>query len=478
MSAMIVLKRDHPRDLRQDVDTGEQAPASRRRWWILAVVVAAQFMFVVDAFIVNVALPSIRDTLRASGGELEAVLAVYQIAYAAMVITGGRLGDIFGRRRLFVLGVLSFTAASLWCGLSSSGAELIMARLAQGGTAALMVPQVLATIHVLFPDAARSRAFAVFGVALGLGGAVGFALGGWLVTLDPAGLGWRSVFLVNLPVGVAIALGALALMPPSANRAITRLDLPGAALLFLALIALIGPMMAGRELGWPAWLFGVMGAGAALLPVFLRFERRTARRGGVPLIELTLLADRSFLRGLGAVFAFQFGNLSFYLTMTLYMQDQLGFSPMQGGSAVVPLALAFTLASRLAGRWVPRFGIAVLVAGVIIQFGAIIGLGATATWWPEPGLVVLMPMLAVFGFGQGLVMAPLSGVVLATVRPDHAGSGSGLLNTVQQAAGATGVSLVGTVWFLDGVSAALTLLALSSIVTAGLLNGIRRPVVR
>jgi MFS family permease len=243
-----------------------------RRWWVLFVVVAAQFMFVVDAFVVNVALPSIRADLNATSGEMQAIMAVYLTAYATLVITGGRLGDIFGRRRIFVLGVLSFTATSLWCGLSGSGTELVLARLAQGAAAALMVPQVLATIHFLFPDAARSRAFAVFGTALGLGGAVGVALGGWLVTFDPAGLGWRSVFLVNLPLGCVIATTALLLMPRFEQREHTRLDLPGAVLLFLALAAIIGPMMAGRDLGWPVWIFVTMVAGAILLMLFLRLE--------------------------------------------------------------------------------------------------------------------------------------------------------------------------------------------------------------
>ena len=228
-------------------------------------------------------------------------------------------------------------------------------------TAALMVPQVLATIHTLFPDAGRSRAFAVFGIALGLGGAAGFALGGWLLTLDLLGLGWRSVFLVNLPVGIAIALAALRLMPEAARRPGTRLDLPGAAMLFVSLTCLIGPVTAGHELGWSLWLWSVVAAGGAGFGLFLRFERMVERRGGLPLLDLALLGDLPFLRGLGAALSLQFGNVSFYLVITLFTQSDLGFSPLQAGLAVVPLALAFTLASQLAGRWTAQDGIGVLL---------------------------------------------------------------------------------------------------------------------
>jgi len=454
--------------------------ATPGRWWALAVVVAAQFMFVVDAFIVNVAIPSIRAGLGASAAEIEAVIVAYQIAYAALVITGGRLGDIFGRRRVFVAGVLAFTAASLWCGLASSGLELVLARMAQGMTAALMVPQVLATIHVLFPDAGRGRAFAVFGIALGLGGAAGFALGGWLLSLDLLGLGWRSVFLVNLLIGVAIALAALRLMPEAARRPGTRLDLQGAAMLFVSLTCLIGPVTAGHQFGWPAWLWAVVAAGGGGFGLFLRFERRLERRGGLPLLDLALLGDRAFLRGLGAAFSFQLGNVSFYLVITLFTQGDLGFSPLQAGLAGVPLALAFTLASQMAGRWTAQGGIGVLLWGTAVQFAGLIAVGSLAGFAARPGMAALMAALAVFGFGQGLVMASLAGVVLATVQPAHAGSGAGLLNTVQQAAGALGVSLVGAAYFLGGradrrgILAAVTLLGLSVLVTGGIFTRMRR----
>jgi len=341
--------------------------------------------------------------------------------------------------------------------------------------AALMVPQVLATIHTLFPAAGRERAFAVFGIALGLGGAAGFALGGLLVTLDALGLGWRSVFLVNLPVGAAVALAALRLMPKAARRPGTRLDLPGAIVLFLSLTCLIGPVMAGHELGWPSWLWIVAMAGGAMLGLFPRLERTVERRGGLPLIDLALLGDRPFLRGLGTAFSFQFGNVSFYLVITLFMQNELGFSPLRGGLAVVPLALAFTLASQLAGRWTTRGSVAVLLWGSMVQFAGIIALGGLAGLVAQPGMMALTLALAVFGFGQGLVMAPLAGMVLATVQPAHAGSGSGLLSTVQQAAGAVGVSVVGAAYFLGGTAGrsgillAFALVGLSILLTAALL---------
>ena len=228
-------------------------------------------------------------------------------------------------------------------------------------------------------------------------------------------------------------------MPRAIRRPDIRLDIQGAILLFLALNALIGPIMAGHDLGWPTWLWAIMAGGAILLPVFLRLERAIARRGGMPLIDLALLHDFAFLRGLATVFAFQFGNIAFYLVITLFMQGQLGFSPLREGVAVVPLALAFTIASRLAGPWVSRYGIRPLLLGCAIQFCAIAALAVVVACLPHPELSVIMAVLTVFGFGQGLVMAPLSGLALLTVRPAHAGSGAGMLNTIHQAAGATGV---------------------------------------
>src|SRR5256886_4247896 len=201
---------------------------SSRRWWVLAIVVAAQFMFGVDAFIVNVATPTIAVELNASAAQIESVMAIYLIAYATLVVTGGRLGDIHGTKNVFIAGVLGFTVTSLWCGLAQSGPELILARLAQGATAALMVPQVLATLHLLFSDSSRARAFGIYGIVLGLAGAAGFLLGGLLVTLDLAVLGWRAGVFVNVPVGAVILAAAWKIVPSFPRPARTPLDNPGA----------------------------------------------------------------------------------------------------------------------------------------------------------------------------------------------------------------------------------------------------------
>ena len=408
---------------------------SMRRWYALATVAAAQFVAVADAFIVNVAIPSIRADLHASGAAIEAVIAVYQITYAALVITGGRLGDIYGRKRIFLAGVIGFTLASLCCGLAPNVAVLIFARGVQGAAAALMVPQVLASIHILFPDEARARAFALFGLAIGLGAAVGFMAGGWLVTLNVAGLGWRSIFGVNVPIGAAIVVAACFLMPTMPRVANTRLDVPGAAVLLMGLLGIIVPLMLGREFGWPWWTWAMMTAGVLTLAGFLRLERATA----MPLIDLALLEDRVFLAGMGATFCFFLGNLSFYFVLTLFMQNGLGFSAIDAATTALPLAFAFVVGTRLSGGR--------LIEGCIVQAAGLASTALLIAIVAQPSMRLLMLPLVVFGYGQGMVLAPLFSVVLTNVRHAHAGSGAGILTTTQQIANGTGVVIIGAVYF-------------------------------
>jgi EmrB/QacA subfamily drug resistance transporter len=438
---------------------------SSRRWWVLATVVAAQFMFGVDAFIVNVAIPTIAAELHASAAQIEAVIAIYLIAYATLVVTGGRLGDIYGTRNVFVAGVAGFTATSLWCGLAQSGPELIVARLAQGATAALMVPQVLATLHLLFADASRARAFGIYGIVLGLAGAAGFILGGILVTFDLAGLGWRSVFFVNVPFGAIIIAAALRIMPMTPYRAGTRLDIPGAIVLFLGLLCLIGPLLFGHDVHWSASVWLVMAAGVAIVFAFVKLERAVAGRGGMPLIDLSLLSDAAFMRGLAAVFFFFFANLSFYLVMTIFMQRGLHIPPLQAGLVFVPLALTFVMASRHAGARTRHRGTRVLIEGCGVQIAGLAALVALVESTAVPSAMALALVLTIFGYGQGLVMAPLSSAVLSSVKSSSAGAGSGMYGTTAQIANAAGVAAIGAVFFaVESVhSAWLALLAASAL---------------
>ena len=433
------------------MDGSPVGKANPRRWLILAILVAAQFMYVVDTFIVNVAIPAMRADLRASAAQIEGVIAIYQIAYASLVITGGRLGDMFGAKRLFLIGLIGFTLTSLACGFAPSANSLIVGRLAQGLTAALMVPQVLATIHNLFADAARSRAFAFFGIALGLGGAVGFLAGGWLVTWNPAHLGWRAIFFVNGPIGAGLALAAIWLMPHQSTRTATKLDWSGMAALFAGLTLLIAPLLFGHDLGWPKWLFLVTAAGCALLAGFPRLELAVERAGGSPLIERALLTDRAFLRGLTATFCFFIANVSFYFVITLFMQNGMGLSALDAGVTMLPLALAFVIASRRATK-LQRHGIAALINGCAVQASGLAGVGLLAEFVDTPSMFDLMVPLTLFGYGQGLVLAQLFSAVLRSVAHAHAGSAAGVLATIQQTANAVGVAIVGAVYF--GVEAA------------------------
>jgi MFS family permease len=460
--------------------------AMSRRWWVLAIVVAAQFMFGVDAFVVNVAIPTIAAELHASTAEIESVIAIYLIAYATLIVTGGRLGDIYGTKDVFLAGVLGFTLTSLWCGMARSGPELIVARLAQGATAALMVPQVLATLHLLFADHARSRAFGIYGIALGLAGAAGFAIGGMLVSLDLAGVGWRAVFFVNVPFGIVILAAAARIMPRVPRRAGTRLDVPGAVVLFLGLLCLIGPLLFGHDLHWSPLVWLAMAAGVGIVAGFVRLERAVEGRGGMPLIDLALLADKSFVRGLGAAFFFFFANLSFYLVMTMYMQTALRIPPVKAGLVFVPLALTFAVASRLSGVRAKHRGTLVLIEGCAFQIAGLAVLALTAALVEAPTARVLALILTIFGYGQGLVMAPLSGVVLSSVRPASAGSGSGMYGTTAQIANASGVAAIGAVFFAVQAAhstqmalfASIALFALSIVISVALLSWMRRAVAR
>ncbi|MGH9066648.1 MAG: MFS transporter [Acidimicrobiales bacterium] len=424
------------------------AAADPRRWRMLPVILSATFMALFDFFVVNVAAPSLQHDLHAGQAALELVVGGYAFTYAAGLVTGGRLGDLFGYRRLFLLGMACFALASLVCGLAQTPADLVVGRLAQGFTAAAMVPQVLALITARFPAAERPRALSWFGVAIGAGSVAGQVLGGLLLQADVLGLGWRAIFLVNVPVG-AIAIGfALRLLPRTRGPVRPRLDTIGALGLSSALALGLAPLVLGRAEGWPAWTWVSMAASVPALAAVLAWERHLARAGGEPLLDLGLFRDRAFTSGLAINVAFMAFFGSFMLGLTLLLQSGLHLTPLQAGLTFGPLGLVFALTSVLGRPLAARYGVGV------------IALGAAATGLGLAGLLIelwlsgsatraseLIGPMALVGLGNGLALPSLIGAVLSGVRSSRAGAASGVLTTAQQFSSAAGVALLGVVFF-------------------------------
>lgn len=421
--------------------------AQRPSLLALLVMLSGTFMVVLDFFIVNVAIPSIQHDLHASTGALQLVVVGYGLANAAMLITGGRLGDIHGRRRLFVVGVGLFTLASAACGMAPNAAVLVAARIAQGVAGALLQPQVLAMLGLLYSGPERAKAFAAYGLTLGLGAASGQLIGGLLVHADLAGLGWRSCFLINVPIGaLALALSGRVL-PPMQGQSANRLDLPGMALVAVALTAAVFPLVQGRDEGWPLWSLVCLAASVPLLASFWHYQRSLSARGGQPLVAPALLAQRPFVLGLLVTLMFYASNASFYFVLALYLQQGLGLSPLNSGLVFTALAAGF-FATSMASPWFARrlgrhaifAGALVLAAGHATLYGMVGRLSAE-------NLALMLPVLLVQGCGLGMVMAPLVSTVLAGLPPQHAGVASGVLATVQQVGNALGVALIGILFY-------------------------------
>jgi EmrB/QacA subfamily drug resistance transporter len=422
--------------------------ADPRRWAALAVVLAAGFMQLVDISIVNVAIPSIQRDLDATYAQIQWVLAGYQLAFAVMLITGGRLGDIFGRKRMFMIGMSGFTLASALCGLAQSPEMLIGSRVLQGLFGAIMFPQILSVIQVTFPPKERAGAFGMFGATIGLATIMGPLVGGLLIEADLFGLQWRPIFLVNVPIGIlALAAAARYLIESRAPRAL-RLDPIGVAIVTAGLLLLVYPLVQGRDLDWPLWTFLSMAAAVPVLVAFAVYERHKKRLDGSPLIDLDLFRQRSFVPGLAVAGIFFMGIPAFFLIFSLWLQIGLGFSALHAGVTGVPFAVGSALASAASVRLAPALGRRVLSAGSLLLVAGMAGLiwtvdhygGAVHSWQ-------LIPALLVCGLGLGLVIAPLVNVVLAGIRGQDAGAASGVLSTVQQVGGAVGVALIGVIFF-------------------------------
>ncbi|MFC7595530.1 MFS transporter [Terrabacter sp. GCM10028922] len=418
------------------------------RWAALFVILAAEVMDLLDALVTVIAGPSVVRDIGGTSTSIQWFTAAYTVAMAAGLLLGGRLGDVHGRRRMFLVGMAGFTIASLVCAAAQSPEMLLATRVVQGFFGAAMIPQGLGMIKEMFPPEEMGRAFGAFGPVMGLSSVGGPVLAGWLVSSDFFGLGWRMIFAINVPIGIAGLVAGLRYLPASAPRPELRIDVPGALLATLGMTSLIVPLIQGRELGWPAWCFALLAVSVAAFVSFAVVERRRDRSGLPTLVVPSLFGRRAFTSGLLTGLAF-FGSLmGSALVFTLFVQLGLGFDALHAGLAGLPQALGMTIGFGVAqafntrlGRHLMHVGGALVVAGMAGLVATIGAAGASVGIW------TMAPALLVMGAGMGLTMAPFFDIVLAGVSPEESGSASGTLTSVQQVGGALGIAVLGTVFF-------------------------------
>jgi EmrB/QacA subfamily drug resistance transporter len=419
-----------------------------RRGLATGILIIAAFMDLVDVTIVNVALPAIRTDLHATSAHLEWVLSGYTLAFAVLLITGGRLGDNLGRRTMFLVGVAGFTAASLAACLAGSGEALLLIRVVQGAFAAMMVPQMLSSIQVLYSPRERAAVLGIVGAVSGTAAVIGPLLGGWLITDDAFGIGWRSIFLINVPIGVVLLVMAAVFVPNTRSTRAKRIDLPGVVLASLAMFLLVFPLIQGQSRGWPAWTWLMMACSAAVLAVFVWTQRSIERRTGSSLLPMHLFANRGFSAGLVTQAVFQGSLAGFSLATIVYLQAGLGFSAFDAGLTLLPFSLGAFLGTGISVPLGLKVGKPVCLAGALLQalgVGGVLAVvssrGDDLTKWSLAG-----PML-VAGIGLGLLVVPLVDIALATVDEAEAGAASGTYGTFQQVGAALGIAVVGSVFF-------------------------------
>ncbi|GAA3602205.1 hypothetical protein GCM10022223_17460 [Kineosporia mesophila] len=420
-----------------------------RAWLILALILCAEIMDLLDSTIVNVAAPSIARDLNSSTTALQWITGGYSLTFAVFLITGARLGDRFGRRTLFLVGAWGFVVCSAVCAVAPSTSVLLSGRLLQGAAAALLIPQGLGLMQAVFSPSDQGRAFSVFGPVVGLAAVAGPVLGGVLVGADLFGTGWRLVFLINLPVGLVAAIGAMRTFPPARPDCAPRLDLVGTVLVGVAMALLTYPLMQGREAGWPAWIFVLLAAAAVVLGLLVLWTRARLAAGREPLVKPSVFTHRGFSAGVVVTLVFFGGSFGVGLVLTLFLQLGLGFSAAHAGLTALPYALGSTIGAFVgAGVLAPRIGRTTLLLGSALQaVGLALLLVVLGQAQMQVGGGELAGPLLVWGLGLGLVIAPLFDFVLAALDPDEVGSGSGVLNALQQLGSAIGVAVLGTVFF-------------------------------
>jgi EmrB/QacA subfamily drug resistance transporter len=431
-----------------------------RKWWTLAAMCFALFMIMLDNTVVNVALPSIQRDLHATTSSLEWTVNAYTLSFAVLLVTAGRLGDLFGRRRMFLLGASGFTAASVVCGVAPSTGVLIGARIVQGLAGALMLPQGLGILREVFAGDELAKAFGMFGPVMGCAAMLGPIVGGAIVSLNVAGTGWRGVFLINLPIGALAVAGAVRVLPRRSVRHASQLDLAGALIAVIAALAIVYPLIQGRVLGWPGWCYGLIGGGVALFGVFGLHLRRRVAAGRDPLVQPSIFGHRGYCAGAAVLMLYFGGMVGAMLALTLYVQLGEGFSAIHAGLTLAPFPLGTALTAPLAGtKLADRPGRRLIQIGTLVSIVGYAGAAVLAAHVSRLNSWELAGPLLVVGMGMGLFVVPAFGTIIGAVTDAEAGSASGTLNALQQLAAGIGVAVLGTIFFTvldhDGFSEAL-----------------------
>jgi EmrB/QacA subfamily drug resistance transporter len=415
-------------------------------WLALAIVLTAPLLSVIDVFIINVAIPSIKAGVHANDAQVQLVIAAYLLGYAAFLITGGRSGDHYGRKRTFFLGMIGFTIFSCLCGISQTPNQLNIMRFLQGISAAFMVPQAIAFIQILFSDPKeRSKAIGWFGITLGLASVIGQVLGGYFAGGHFFVPGWRLIFLVNLPIGAASLVAAWLYLPETERHNDTKMDMSGALTLTIALFCMVYPLIQGREAGWPLWSFALLILSGVILLYFYYDQRRKKAMGRAPLIDIGLFKFRDFNIGLAAVLFHFMMHTSYLLLSAVFLQTGLGLSPLASGLYFVAPGILFTISSVVASRLIPRYGTSVLQTGIVIIVVAF----ALQIIYFSTGVSALMlfTLQALYGLGNGFVLPSLLNITLRSLPAQFAGAAAGIYSTVQQTSSALGICLVGGLFY-------------------------------
>jgi EmrB/QacA subfamily drug resistance transporter len=418
------------------------------RWLAAVVMIGAAMMDLIDLTVVNVALPSIRGDLGASGTQLEWIVSAYMLGFAATLIVSGSFGDLLGRKRIFCAGIVGFGVASLAAGLAQTPGQLIGARVVQGLAAAAMTPQVLGTFRAMFPSAERGKAFGMYGAILGFASAFGLILGGVLTDADLFGWGWRTVFLINIPIAVAALVASIRIVPETYDPQAGRPDATGALLLSAAVVAIVYPLLEGRSVGWPVWIWLILAIGVLGLVVLGVIEERRQHGRVAPLLRTRLLRIPAFSAGLVVQLLFSAAMQGFFVAFTIWLQTGRHFSPLGAGLTALAFSIGSFVLAPIAVPLAQRHGRRVLsLGGVLMAAGTVaVGWGAGHVGdgghaWP------ILPGLAISGAGLSLLIIPLANVVLAAVPHAVAGGAGGQFTTAQQLGGALGIAVVGTVFF-------------------------------